>query len=124
MSDFTPFQDAELTATELLMIQNLAAMAAAGANQFLRKLSATTFEQIEPTGVGGITSVSLLSESALEAPNGTRTTFSFTHAVGLVELNGLAQFVGGNLASATTYTVTFNSAPFPGEEIKNIYASS
>ena len=123
MSDFTPFQDAELTATELLMIQNLAAMAAAGANQFLRKLSATTFEQSEPSS-SGISSVSLLSESALEVANGTRTTFSFTHAVGLVELNGLAQFVGGNLASATTYTVTFNSAPFGGDEIKNIYASS
>lgn len=119
MSDFTPGEGTQLTATELLMVQNLAAVTAAGANQFLRKLSTTTFEQTSPSSSGA----TLASENPVETPDGIITVFTFTHDIGLIELNGIAQFVGGNLFSATSNTVTFNTAPFSGDEVKNIYAS-
>ena len=72
--------------------------------------------------VPGGGSATLLSESSNETPNGSRTSFTFPHSVGVCIFNGVCQFVGGGLASVTTNTAVFNIAPETGDDVKNAYA--
>lgn len=76
--------------------------------------------------VPGGGSATFTSELANETPDGSRTSFTFPHSVGIVILNGVCQFIGsppGNLASVTTVTAVFNTAPQVGDDVRNAYAA-
>lgn len=71
-------------------------------------------------------SATFTSEIANETPDGSRTSFTFPHSVGMIVLNGVCQFLSSppsGLLSITTVTAVFNVAPQTGDDIRNAYAA-
>ena len=86
-------------------------------------ITATAIGNSVTITVPGGASETLQSETANESPDGSRVSFTFPHSVGVCIFNGICQFVGGGLASVTTNTAVFNTAPQTGDDVKNAFAA-
>lgn len=111
-------QGNELTSTELTVVENLAALAASGTGEFIRKTGSTTFENATPSGTGS----TLTKETPTGNVNDSNTSFTVAHEPLYIVVNGSQYAVGEGLyQSYVAGTISLTSPVGVGGFIRSYY---
>ncbi len=125
----SPFYDPRSTGASISVLdEGVQISSAASSLNFVGAgVTATNVGNAITITIPGGGSATFTSETANESPDGSRTSFTFPHSVGVCILNGVCQFVfpgtSSGLNSVTTNTAVFNVAPSVGDDVKNAYSA-